>query len=264
MTRTAMITGAGGGLAQATARLLAEAGWSLALVGRDTGSLAAVQHDLLDDAPSPDGPIRIVLVEADVSTGEGACHAVETARALLDQPLGGLVNCAGGVFLQAGHQTTETQYRDVLRANLDTAFFSLGAFTDQLLKDKERGAAVLVSSVAARVGVPRHEAMAAAKGGIEALVRSAAATYAPRGLRVNAVAPGLMPTPSTERFFGNAQMEKALAEQYPLGRWGDVLDTARAIRWLLGEESAWITGQVVPVDGGYTSLKGMPRVGARP
>lgn len=263
MNRTAMITGAGGGLAQATARLLAEAGWSLALVGRDRKALEAVQADLTEHAPDPAESIRIVLVQADVSTGEGAMHAVQTSRHLLDAPLGGLVACAGSVSLQAAHQTSEAQYRDVMAANLDTAFFSLGAFVDQALADKERASLVLVSSVAARVGVPRHEAIAAAKGGIEALVRSAAATYAPRGLRVNAVAPGLMKTPATEQFFGNPMMEKALADQYPLGRWGDVLDTARAIRWLLGEEASWITGQVVPVDGGFTSARSLPRTGAR-
>ncbi len=263
MNRTALITGAGGGLAQATARLLAEAGWSLALVGRDRDALEAVQADLTAQAPEPAESIKIVLVKADVSTGEGAVHAVEAARELLDEPIGGLVNCAGGVFLQAAHQTSEQQYRDVIAANLDTAFFSLGAYVDQALADKVRGSVVLVSSVAAQVGVPRHEAMAAAKGGIEALVRSAAATYAPRGLRVNGVAPGLMRTPATEKFFGNPGMEKALAEQYPLGRWGDVLDTARAIRWLLGEEASWITGQIMPVDGGFIGARSLPRASTR-
>ncbi|MEZ4386068.1 MAG: SDR family oxidoreductase [Candidatus Krumholzibacteriia bacterium] len=263
MNRTALITGAGGGLAQATARLLAEAGWSLALVGRDRQALEAVHQDLTRQAPQPAESIKIVLVKADVSTGEGAVSAVETARELLGEPIGGLVNCAGGVFLQPGHQTTEAQYRDVIAANLDTAFFSLGAYVEQALADKVHGSIVLVSSVAARVGVPRHEALAAAKGGVEALVRSAAATYAPRGLRVNGVAPGLMRTPATETFFGNPAMEKALAEQYPLGRWGDVLDTARAIRWLLGDEASWVTGQIVPVDGGFTGARTLPRAGAR-
>jgi len=262
MNRTAIITGAGGGLAQATARLLAESGWSLALVGRDKAALEAVRKDLQRQSPAPSESIKIVLVKADVSTGEGAVDAVQSARRLLDEPIGGLVNCAGGVDLRAAHQTTEAQYRQVLSANLDTAFFSLGAFVEQALADKVNASMVFVSSVAARMGIPRHEAIAAAKGGIESLVRSAAATYAPRGMRVNAVAPGLMRTPSTDKFFGNPAMEKVLAEQYPLGRWGDVLDTAGAIRYLLGEESSWVTGQVLAVDGGFTSARTMPR--ARP
>lgn len=262
MTRAAMITGAGGGLAQATARLLVERSWNLTLIGRDRAALEAVKEDLVRNAPG--GTSTIVLVQADVSTGDGAVEAVTRARQLLDQPLQGLAACAGSVYLQAGHQTSVDDYRQVMAANLDSAFFSLGAFIDQLLQDKQPGSAVLVSSVAASVGVPRHEAIAAAKGGIEALVRSAAATYAPRGLRVNGVAPGLMRTRATERFFGSEQMAAAMAAQYPLGRWGEALDTARAITWLMGDDASWITGQVVPVDGGFTRLKTMPRVGARP
>lgn len=262
MKQAALITGAGGGLAQATARLLAERGWLLALIGRDRKALEEVHSDLLQDTPG--NATTIVLVQADVSTGEGAVEAVATSRRLLEQPITGLAACAGSVFLQAGHQTTEAQYREVMGANLDTAFFTLGAFTDQLLKDKQPGSAVLVSSVAAQVGVPRHEAIAAAKGGIEALVRSAAATYAARGLRVNAVAPGLMRTGATERFFASEQMAAAMAAQYPLGRWGETLDTARAVGWLLDREASWITGQVLAVDGGYAALKPMPRVAARP
>lgn len=262
MNRAALITGAGGDLAQATARLLAEAGWDLALVGRDSEAMQGLQDELLQDMPTGQG--TIILVEADISTGEGAFAAVAAARELLEQPLTALAACAGSVVLQAGHQTTQAQFRDVMAANLDTAFFSLGAFTDQLLKDRTPGAAVLVSSVAAQVGIPRHEAIAAAKGGVEALVRSAAATYAARGLRVNAVAPGLMRTRATERFFGNEQMAAAMAAQYPLGRWGEVMDVARAIAWLLGAESSWVTGQTLTIDGGYGSLKTMPRLGARP
>jgi len=261
LSRNAIITGAGGGLAQAVARLLAEQGWSLALVGRDRQAMTAVRHDLEQNRPGPRTPIRVALVEADVSTGEGASRAVATAEKSLEGPIHGLAHCAGNVFLQAGHQTTDDQYRTCLAANLDTAFFTLGAFTGALLKKRTRGAAVLVSSVAAQVGVPRHEAMAAAKGGVEALVRSAAATYAPRGIRINGVAPGLMRTGATERFFANPEMEKVLAAQYPLGRWGDVLDTAAAVAYLLSDQAAWITGQVLAVDGGFTALKPMPRVG---
>ncbi len=224
MNRTAMITGAGSGLSQALARLLAEAGWSLALVGRDRAAIEAVQKDLTDNAPSPNDSIKIVLVKADVRTGEGAYHAVETARALLEQPLRGLVNCADNSRSRAA------------RTNLDGAFFTLGAFTEQMIADGERSSAVLVST-------------GAAGDGSEDLVSAAAATYAPQGLRVNAVAPALMRTPATLRFFGDQPTDRSPAEHYPLGRWGDVLDTARTVRWLLSDEAAWINGQVVPVDG---------------
>jgi NAD(P)-dependent dehydrogenase (short-subunit alcohol dehydrogenase family) len=219
-----MITGAGGGLSQATARLLAQSGWSLALVGRDRAALEAVHRDLLEDAPSPTGSIKIALVQADLRSGEGAVQAVESARALLEAPLDGLVYCADNAASRAA------------RSSLDGAFLTLGAFADQMIADGVPASAVLVST-------------SAAKDGSASLVDAAAATYAPRGLRINAVAPALMSTPVILRFFGDRLHDRSPAEHYPLGRWGEVLDTARTVRWLLGEDAHWINGQVLPLDG---------------
>jgi NAD(P)-dependent dehydrogenase (short-subunit alcohol dehydrogenase family) len=128
-----------------------------------------------------------------------------------------------------------------------------------LIKEKRSGAAVLVSSVAARIGIANHEAIAAAKGAIEALVRSTAATYSNKGIRVNAIAPGLMKSPSTSNFFLNDKVDQQIASQYPLKRYGKLKDAAAAAAWLLSDEAAWITGQVLPVDGGYTAVRPMVR-----
>ena len=97
-------------------------------------------------------------------------------------------------------------------ANLDSAFFTLQAFIKALMEDKQPGSVVLVSSVVAEIGVVNHEAIAAAKGGIESLVRSAAATYSPHGIRVNAIAPGLMRSPATERLFISRNAETRLGK----------------------------------------------------
>lgn len=122
MTRAALITGAGSGLTQATARLLAEAGFSLALVGADHDTLDEVHDDLTLNAPSPHDPIKIVLVEADVSNGEGAAYAVEAARRLLDCPIETFIGSEGDAF-------------------------ALDMFTTQLLEDGKRGSAVMVGQV---------------------------------------------------------------------------------------------------------------------
>ena len=135
----------------------------------------------------------------------------------------------------------------------------LGAFVDALREAGEPGAAVLVSSVVARIGVANHEAIAAAKAGVEGLVRSAAATYAPSRIRVNAVAPGIMDTPAVARIIGNDASRAGAAKQYPLPGIGDPADLARLMAWLLSDRAGWITGQVWAMDGGFSSVRPLVR-----
>ncbi|MFG5409815.1 SDR family oxidoreductase [Piscinibacter sakaiensis] len=133
----------------------------------------------------------------DTTTPEGAAAAVAACRAQLGEPPALLAHCVGSTLIAPLHRSTPAQVREVLRVNLDSGLFTLQAWIEALRAAGRPGAAVLVSSVVARIGVANHEAIAAAKGGLEALVRSAAATYAGAGLRVNAVAPGMTDTPMT-------------------------------------------------------------------
>jgi NAD(P)-dependent dehydrogenase (short-subunit alcohol dehydrogenase family) len=110
--------------------------------------------------------------------------------------------------------------------------------------------------------VVKHEAIAAAKAGVDGLTRSAAATYSSKRLRVNAVAPGILRTPATERLVAGPAAEQEIAAQYSLGRYRSVEDVAGAIAWLLSDDAQWVTGQVLPVDGGFTAVRPMVRAGA--
>jgi len=117
------------------------------------------------------------------------------------------------------------------------------------------GSIVLASSVATKIGLVNHEAIAAAKGGINGLVLSAAATYASRNIRVNAVAPGLVRTPLAAKLTSNEASLKASMAMHPLGRIGEPDDVASAIAWLLDPKTTWVTGQILGIDGGLGSVR---------
>jgi len=242
MAAIAVVTGASGGLGQTMVRELRQDGWTVALVGRDRERLQAT-FEL-------DGP----CIAADVSTPEGARAAVESCQREVGLPTA-LAHCAGTTLLAPLHRTSPEMYRSCLAANLDSAFYMLGAFVDALREARQPGAAVLVSSVVARIGVANHEAIAAAKAGVEGLVRAAAATYAPSRIRVNAVAPGIMDTPAVARIIGNDASRAGAAKQYPLPGIGDPADLARLMAWLLSDRAGWITGQVWAMDGGFSSVR---------
>lgn len=244
--RTALITGASGGVARALARRLRGEGWRLVLVSRDTSRLDPGEHD--------------VLVQADVSTPGGA----EAAFSLAAERTGGvpdaLVNCAGNTLIAPLGRVTAEAFRSCMAANVDTAFFSVQAYTKALLAVQRPGAIVLFSSVVAGTGVSHHAAIAAAKGAIEALVRSIAADFSAHGIRINAVAAGLMRTPLTERLLASERSQQQIAAQYPLGHYGDAADGAAVAAWLLGHDARWITGEVIHMDGGFSAVR--PRVQA--
>ena len=114
---------------------------------------------------------------------------------------------------------------------------------------------MLLSTAAARIGLANHEAISAAKAGIEGLALAAAASYASKGIRVNCVAPGMTRTSLTAKLLQNEMMAKASAGMHALGRIGEPNDIASAIDWLLDPEQSWVTGQVIGVDGGLSRIR---------
>lgn len=167
--------------------------------------------------------------------------------------LDGMVNAVGSVFLKPAHLTSEEEYLKCLHTNLTSAFATVRAAAKVL--GREGGSIVLISSAASRIGLANHEAVAAAKGGINGLILAAAATYAAKGIRVNGVCPGLIQTPATQSLTQNEMQRDASTAMHALGRLGDSEDVVSAIAWLLDPMQKFVTGQLLGVDGGLGSIQ---------
>jgi len=235
-----LLFGATGGIGEALARRLAARGHRLVLAARDPARLHAL-CDALDATPAPGD-----LLAADAA-GAALARAVE-AHGRVDH----IVHAVGSILLKPAHRTTDADWDAVLALNLTSAFRVLRAGAERLQRQDGGGSLTFCSTAAAQAGLANHEAIAAAKGGLEALVRSAAATYASRGVRVNAVAPGLVETPLSAAMTAPGPGRDASLRLHPLGRLGQPADIAAALELLV--ENPWLTGQILAVDGGL-SLK---------
>ncbi|KTD46564.1 2-deoxy-D-gluconate 3-dehydrogenase [Legionella quinlivanii] len=167
-------------------------------------------------------------------------------------PLDGVVNCAGSLLIKSAHTTSYEEFQKTLNASLTTSFAVVHAAGKRMTHG---GSVVLIASAAALTGLANHEAIAAAKAGVIGLARSAAATYASLNLRINVVAPGMVNTPLTEPLLNNQLIARASTAMHALGRIGESADIARAILFFLNPSNNWITGQVLAVDGGLSSVR---------
>ena len=171
----------------------------------------------------------------------------------LPEELHGFIYCPGSINLRPFKGLKLEAFQSDFEVNLLGAVRSLKSVLSHL-SASGNAAVVLYSTVAVQTGMPFHSSVAASKGAIEGLTRSLAAEFAPK-IRVNAIAPSLVDTPLASKFLNNeAKMDKA-NERHPLGRVGSAKEIAQATTFLLGEESSWMTGRVLQLDGGIGNLK---------
>lgn len=235
-----VVLGATGAIGSDLSRRLASSGANIFVGGRNRDALETLAHEL-------DCPSGVIEAHDLASIQDCIQNAAETYGRL-----NGIVNCVGSVLLKAAHMTSEDEWNETIAVNLSSAFAVVRA-AGKLMR-RTGGSVVLMSSAAARIGLANHEAIAAAKAGIIGLTQSAASTYAGRGIRVNAVAPGLVKSHMTRELWESHAAESLSAAMHALGRLGEPSDVAAVIQWLLQPTNDWLTGQVIGIDGGLATL----------
>lgn len=255
--RTYVIIGGTTGLGLSAAKALTKYGANLVVIGRSEESLQAALQDLGEQARGECG---------DATDPETATRAIALAVREFGQ-LDGLYHVAGGSGRSKGdgplHELTEEGWQFTCDLNLSSLIYSNRAAIRQFREQQSGGVVLNMGSVLGDSPSPSHFAShgyAATKSAIRGFSKSIAAYYAPQNIRVNVLAPALVATPMSERAQGNSEILDFVKTKQPLdgGRIGVPEDLDEAALFLLGDQSKFVTGQVLAVDGGWTVSEGQP------
>ncbi len=243
--RVAVVTGASSGIGRTTAMALAERGAVVAINFWRNEAGAEAGRQTIEGMGG-----RAITIRADVSTGDGARYLVETARAQLG-PIDILVNNAGDLIeRRLIRDYTEELWERVINLNFKSVFLCSRAVIDEMIT-RGRGVIINVGSIAGHNGGgPGAAVYAAAKAGVMCLTKGLAKELAPYGIRVNAVAPGVIATPFHDRV-STPEMMKQFAAGIPLGRVGTAEEIGSVIAFLASDAASFIVGETIEINGGH-------------
>lgn len=254
--KNALVTAAAGGLGLAVANTLATRGYRV--IGIDHDESGSERFMKSADVATSSRP---VFLSADVTSHVEVSRVVREAIEAAG-PIDALVTCAGVREIEDVPTITAERWNEVIAINVTGTFFCCQEVAKAMVAAKNGGSIVTVSSVAGFVGVPHRPAYTASKHAVVGLTKNRAVDLAPHGIRLNAVAPGTIRTPMTEAYWHNARFLEEMPIFVPLHDRGTPADVGAAVAFLLSEESDFITGIALPVDGGFLSAKSYSTGGA--
>ncbi len=235
--KRALVTGGSRGIGAALVGLLSERGWTVAFLyeKNDAAALSVSERT------------GAVAIRCDVASRDSVFRAFETAKSRIGA-IDALAVCAGIAHFDLFQNVSESDWRRLIDVNLSGAAYCAQAVLPDMIS-RRRGAIVFTSSVWGVAGAACEALYSASKAGLIGLAKALAKEVGPSGVRVNAVAPGVINTDMNARL-SESDMQ-SLRDETPLRRAGEPADVARAIEFLLSDESSFITGQVLGVDGGF-------------
>ncbi|WP_313336390.1 SDR family oxidoreductase [Sphingobium yanoikuyae] len=242
--QVAIITGAGSGIGLCTAKMLHDAGMAIVGVGRDPAKLVTLESEIGD-------PAQVATLSIDVTTDDAPAQIVQLALDRFGR-IDFLVNNAGAGSPKPLHETDDATLDGFLDLMLRAPF---RLAREAIVHMGEGCGIVNVTSTYAVIGGRRGGAYSAAKGGLDALTKHIACDYGPQGIRANCVAPGVTMTDMVRHRFEDEMFKRVNVETTPFPRLGEVEDVASTIAFLCSPGAAFINGQTIVVDGGWTSTK---------
>ena len=242
-----LVTGSGTGIGKGIATGLAEAGAKVALAGR---TLAKVEQAAAEMQASG---LDVVAFRVDMADADSIAELVESLLNKLDR-IDFLFNNAGMIHRAPSEEFPIDKWEDMLKTNLTGPFLLSQAVTRHMIARGIKGSIVNTSSLIAVFGGVNVPAYAATKGGLTQLTKSMCNDLAKYGIRVNAIGPGWVKTGMTQALQNDAKRYATISSRIPLGRWATPEDLAGLAVFLASEASAYISGQVIFIDGGYLSM----------
>jgi meso-butanediol dehydrogenase / (S,S)-butanediol dehydrogenase / diacetyl reductase len=240
--KTAVITGGGSGIGLATARAFCEEGAKVILFGRQKEKLISAANELGDST---------LIIQGDMTKNDDLDQLVSKTLNNF-KGIDILVNSAGLFNGAPLHEISDSHWDGMMDINIRSVF-QLTRRVLPVMMDQKSGSIINISSILGLIAVPEVAAYNVSKGALNQFSRSIAVEYGSYGIRSNSICPGLIETDMTAELMNDASLMQEWSKEYPIGRFGKPEDVASACLFLASDESSFITGTVLPVDGGFTA-----------